>query len=112
MGRRDDRQLKVVMKQSCPSDPRIPLTRLWQAGRKDKARYIMILSHDLLKTWGESLRRAPALAKRRRLRGYDAVKLPAAFGIPGPAHSRAGRGAWQIRQQDDKSKSDTMKPGL
>ena len=32
---------------------------------------------------GKSLRCALALAKRRHLRGYDAVKLAAAYDIPG-----------------------------
>ena len=44
----------------------------------------MILSHDPSKTWGESLLCSLALAKRRHKQGYDAVKLTAACGIPGP----------------------------
>ena len=44
----------------------------------------MILSHDPSKTWGESLLCSLALAKRRHKQGYDAVKLAAACGIPGP----------------------------
>ena len=58
----------------------------------------MVLSHDLLKTWGEFLRYALALAKRRYRRGYDAVKLSAAGNIPGPANAGPAGGAWQIRQ--------------
>jgi len=42
----------------------------------------MVLLHGSLKTWGEFLRRAPALAKRRRMRGYDAVTLSAACNSP------------------------------
>jgi len=42
----------------------------------------MVLLHGFLKTWGESLRRAPALAKRRRMRGYDAATLSAACNSP------------------------------
>lgn len=44
----------------------------------------MILSHDPSKSWGESLLCSLALAKRRHKQGYDAVKLAAACGIPGP----------------------------
>ena len=43
----------------------------------------MILSHDPSKTWGESLLCSLALAKRRHKQGYDAVKLAAAYDIPG-----------------------------
>ena len=43
---------------------------------------IMVLPHGSLRTWGEFLRRAPALAKRRRMRGYDAVTLSAACNSP------------------------------
>ena len=43
----------------------------------------MILSHDPLKTWGEFLLCSLALAKRRHKQGYDAVKLAAAYNIPG-----------------------------
>ena len=65
----------------------------------------MVLLHGSLRTWGEFLRRAPALAKRWRMRGYDAVTLSAACNSP--ALCKQGcRGAWQIRQT--KSKSDTM----
>ena len=46
------------------------------------AQIIMVLLHGSLKTWGEFLRRLLALAKRRHLRGYDAVKLAAAYGSP------------------------------
>ena len=42
----------------------------------------MVLPHGSLKTWGEFLRRAPALAKRRRMRGYDAATLSAACNSP------------------------------
>ena len=42
----------------------------------------MVLLHGFLKTWGELLRRLLALAKRRQWRGYDAVKLAAAYGSP------------------------------
>ena len=42
----------------------------------------MVLLHGSLKTWGEFLRRAPALAKRRRMRGYDVVMLSAACNSP------------------------------
>jgi len=46
------------------------------------AQITMVLLHGSLKTWGEFLRRAPALAKRRRMRGYDAVTLSAACNSP------------------------------
>ena len=46
------------------------------------AQITMVLPHGSLKTWGEFLRRAPALAKRRRMRGYDAVTLSAACNSP------------------------------
>ena len=42
----------------------------------------MVLPHGSLKTWGEFLRRLLALAKRRRMRGYDAVTLSAACNSP------------------------------
>jgi len=42
----------------------------------------MVLLHGSLKTWGEFLRRMPALAKRRRMRGYDAAALSAARNSP------------------------------
>lgn len=42
----------------------------------------MVLLHGSLMTWGEFLRRAPALAKRWRMRGYDAVTLSAACNSP------------------------------
>ena len=42
----------------------------------------MVLLHGSLKTWGEFLRRLLALAKRRRMRGYDAVTLSAACNSP------------------------------
>lgn len=74
------------------------------------AQMTMVLLHGLLKTWGEFLRRALALAKRRRLRGYDAVKLSAAHSNPCSVSTEPARDAWQIRHI--KSKSDTMKPGL
>ena len=50
----------------------------------------MILSHDPSKTWGESLLCSLALAKRRHEQGYDAVKLAAACGIPGPEKGLPG----------------------
>ena len=60
---------------------------------------IMVLSHDLLRTWGEFLRRALALAKRRQLRDYDAAKLSLfIIGLPGGVANTA----------DKKSKSDTI----
>ena len=65
----------------------------------------MVLSHDPLKTWGKFLRCSPALAKQRHRRDYDAVKLPAAYGIPA-LYIQGCRGAWQIRQTE--SKSGTM----
>lgn len=75
------------------------------------AQMTMVLLHGLLKTWGgEFLRRALALAKRRRLRGYDAVKLSAAHSNPCSVSTEPAGDAWQIRHI--KSKSDTMKPGL
>ena len=46
------------------------------------AQIIMVLLHGSLKTWGEFLRRLLALAKRRRMRGYDAAKLTAACNSP------------------------------
>ena len=42
----------------------------------------MVLLHSFLKTWGEFLRRLLALAKRRRMRDYDAVTLSAACNSP------------------------------
>ena len=74
------------------------------------AQMTMVLLHGLLKTWGEFLRRALALAKRRRLRGYDAVKLSAAHSNPCSVSTGLAGDAGQIRHI--KSKSDTMKPGL
>ena len=74
------------------------------------AQITMVLLHGLLKTWGEFLRRALDLAKRRRLRGYDAVKLSAAHSNPCSVSTEPAGDAWQIRHI--KSKSDTMKPGL
>ena len=74
------------------------------------AQMTMVLLHGLLKTWGEFLRRALALAKRRRLRGYDAVKLSAAHSNPCSVSTEPAGDAWQIRHIN--SKSDTMKPGL
>ena len=70
------------------------------------AQIIMVLLHGSLRTWGEFLRRAPALAKRRRMRGYDAAKLTAACNSPSFVYSGLAGGAWQIRQTE--SKSDTM----
>lgn len=74
------------------------------------AQMTMVLLHSLLKTWGESLWRTLALAKRRRLWGYDAVKLSAAHSNPCSVSTEPAGDAWQIRHI--KSKSDTMKPGL
>ena len=53
-------------------------------GRLDvtTAQITMVLLHGSLRTWGEFLRRAQALAKRRRMRGYDAVTLSAACNSP------------------------------
>ena len=65
----------------------------------------MILSHDPSKTWGESLLCSLALAKRRHKQGYDAVKLTAACGIPGPEKGLPGGVA---NTADKKSKSDTI----
>ena len=87
----------------------------------------MILSHDPSKTWGESLLCSLALAKRRHKQGYDAVKLAAACGIPGPETGLpGGRGKYGKLPKNHpcrcfdfraaawipiKSKSDTMRPG-
>ena len=86
----------------------------------------MILSHDPSKTWGESLLCSLALAKRRHKQGYDAVKLAAACGIPGPEKGLPGGVANTAVTQKHpcrcfdfraaawipiKSKSDTMRPG-
>ena len=87
----------------------------------------MILSHDPSKTWGESLLCSLALAKRRHKQGYDAVKLAAACGIPGPETGLpGGRGKYGKLPKNHpcrcfdfraaawipiKSKSDTMSPG-
>ena len=46
------------------------------------AQITMVLLHGSLKTWGEFLRRLLALAKRRRMWGYDAVTLSAACNSP------------------------------
>ena len=86
----------------------------------------MILSHDPSKTWGESLLCSLALAKRRHKQGYDAVKLAAACGIPGPKMGLPGGVANTAVTKKHlcrcfdfraaawipiKSKSDTMRPG-
>ena len=89
----------------CPSDQRNPRNRLWQADAMT-AQIIMVLLHGSLKTWGEFLRHLLALAKRRRMRGYDAAKLTAACNSPSFVYSGLAGGAWQIRQTE--SKSDTM----
>lgn len=81
MGRRGDRRPKEVMDPGCPSDKRNLRNRLWQAGRVT-TQIIMVLLHSFLKTWGEFLRRLLALAKRRRMRDYDAVTLSAACNSP------------------------------
>lgn len=73
----------------CPSDLRFPQIRLWQVGATT-AWIIMVLLHGFLMTWGEFLRRALALAQRRRLRGYDAVTLSAACNSPVPHRDYAG----------------------
>lgn len=81
MGRRGDRRPKEVMDPGCPSDKRNLRNRLWQAGRDNDADHNVLL-HSFLKTWGEFLRRLLALAKRRRMRDYDAVTLSAACNSP------------------------------
>ena len=81
MGRRGDRRPKEVMNPGCPSDKRNLRNRLWQAGRDNDADHNGT-SSQLPKTWGEFLRRLLALAKRRRMRDYDAVTLSAACNSP------------------------------
>ena len=81
MGRRGDRRPKEVMNPGCPSDKRNLRNRLWQA-RRDNDTDHMVLLHGFLKTWGELLRRLLALAKRRRMRDYDAVTLSATCNSP------------------------------
>ena len=77
MGRRGDRRPKEMMNPGCPSDKR-------SYGKPDAitTQIIMVLLHGFLKTWGELLRRLLALAKRRRMRDYDAVTLSAACNSP------------------------------
>lgn len=81
MGRRGDRQPKEVMNQVVRA---INVTHETGCGRPDAmtAQITMVLLHGSLRTWGEFLRRAPALAKRRRMWGYDAVTLSAACNSP------------------------------
>ena len=81
MGRRGDRRPKEVMNPGCPSDKRNHETG---CGKPDAitTQIIMVLLHSFLKTWGEFLRRLLALAKRRRMRDYDAVTLSAACNSP------------------------------
>ncbi len=87
MGRRGDRQPKEVMNPGCPSGKRNPRNRLWQAGR-DNGTDHNGTSSRLPKDLGEFLRRAPALAKRRRMRGYDAATLSAACNSPALVQTR------------------------
>ena len=81
MGRRGDRRPKEVMNQAVRA---INATHESGCGRPGAttARITMVLLHGSLKTWGEFLRRLLALAKRRRMRGYDAVTLSAACNSP------------------------------
>lgn len=76
------------------------------AGRARQRRrsqwYFFTTSHGLE---GEFLPCALALAKRRQWRGYDAVKLAAAYGSPAGC-----RGAWQIRH--NKIEIRYHEPGL
>ena len=62
----------------------INVTHETGCGRPDAmtAQIIMVLLHGSLKTWGEFLRRLLALAKRRRMQGYDAVTPSAACNSP------------------------------
>lgn len=69
------------------------------------AQITMVLLHGSLKTWGEFLRRSPALAKRRRMRGYDAVTLSAACDSPALVDQGLPGG---VANTATKSKSDTM----
>ena len=105
MGRRGDRQPKEVMNQAVRAINVIHETGCGRPGAMT-AQIIMVLLHGSLKTWGEFLRRLLALAKRRRMRGYDAAKLTAACNSPSFVYSGLAGGAWQIRQTE--SKSDTM----
>lgn len=81
MGRRGDRRPKEVMNQAVRA---INATHETGCGRQDAttAQITMVLLHGSLRTWGEFLRRLLALAKRRRMRGYDAVTLSAACNSP------------------------------
>lgn len=81
MGRRGDRQPKEVMN---PAVRAINATYETGYGKLDAitTQIIMVLLHSFLKTWGELLRRLLALAKRRRMRDYDAVTLSAACNSP------------------------------
>lgn len=81
MGRRGDRRPKEVMIQAVRA---INATYETGCGRPDAitTQIIMVLLHSFLKTWGEFLRRLLALAKRRRMRDYDAVTLSAACNSP------------------------------
>ena len=81
MGRRGDRRPKEVMNPGCPSGKRNPRNRLWQAGRDDGADHNGTSSR-LPKDLGRVPAACAALAKRRRMRGYDAVTLSAACNSP------------------------------
>lgn len=81
MGRRGDRRPKEVMNQAVRA---VIATHESGYGRPGAitAQIIMVLLHGSLRIWGEPLRRLLALAKRRRMRGYDAVTLSAACNNP------------------------------
>lgn len=81
MGRRGDRRPKEVMNPGCPSGKRNPRNRLWQAGRDDGADHNGTSSR-LPKDLGRVPAACAALAKRRRMRGYDAATLSAACNSP------------------------------
>lgn len=81
MGRRGDRRPKEVMDPGCPSDKRNLRNRLWQAGRDNDADHNGT-SSQLPKDLGRVPARLLALAKRRRMRDYDAVTLSAACNSP------------------------------
>lgn len=65
----------------CPSDPRNPLTPPWQVGRDNGTDHNGTFSRPP-KDLEEFLRRALALAKRRRLWDYDTAKLTVACNNP------------------------------
>ena len=81
MGRRGDRRPKEVMNPGCPSGKRNPRNRLWQAGR-DNGTDHNGTSSRLPKDLGRVPAACAALAKRRRMRGYDAATLSAACNSP------------------------------